>query len=76
MERTERMKSVILDFVGYYGRIDGEKLNTKNPALREQRGENGMLAPTVIAGSYWQRHLQYPSAWSFEIHLRPFKESF
>lgn len=58
------------------GGIDGEKLNTRNPALKVERGENGMLRPEAIAESYWQLHLQHPSAWSFEIDLRPFKETF
>ena len=40
------------------------------------RGENGMLKPEAIAEAYWQLHQQHPSAWSFEIDLRPFKETF
>ncbi|MEC8233438.1 MAG: glucose 1-dehydrogenase, partial [Pseudomonadota bacterium] len=39
-------------------------------------GENGMLNPSAIAETYWQLHLQHPSAWSFEVDLRPFKEVF
>lgn len=58
------------------GGIDGEKLNSRNPDVRAARGENGMLQPVAIAEAYWQLHLQHPSAWSFEIDLRPFKETF
>ena len=32
--------------------------------------------PEAIAEAYWQIHLQHPSAWSFEIDLRPYKETF
>lgn len=58
------------------GGIDGERLNSRNPSLKEKMGENGMLSPEAIAESYWQLHLQHPSAWTFEIDLRPFKETF
>ncbi|MDD9918013.1 MAG: SDR family NAD(P)-dependent oxidoreductase [Rhodospirillaceae bacterium] len=58
------------------GGIDGERLNERNPDAKAARGENGMLKPEAIAETYWQLHLQHPSAWSFEIDLRPFKETF
>lgn len=58
------------------GGIDGARLNTAAPALREQRGENGMLNVDAIAETYWQTHAQHPSAWSQEVELRPFKEPF
>lgn len=58
------------------GGIDGEKLNSKVPDLKARLGENGLLGPDAIAESYWQVHLQHPSAWSFEIDLRPFRETF
>jgi len=58
------------------GGIEGERLLSKNPSLKDKMGEHGMLHPDAIAESYWQLHLQHPSAWSFEIDLRPFKESF
>jgi NAD(P)-dependent dehydrogenase (short-subunit alcohol dehydrogenase family) len=58
------------------GGIDGERLNTANPGAKERLGDNGMLKPEAIAEAYWQIHLQHPSAWSFEIDLRPYKETF
>lgn len=58
------------------GGIDGERLNERNPDAKAARGENGMLKPEAIAEAYWQLHQQHPSAWSFEIDLRPFKETF
>jgi hypothetical protein len=35
-----------------------------------------MLAPDAIAEAYWQLHLQPRSAWTLELDLRPYKESF
>lgn len=58
------------------GGIDGERLNSRNPTLKERMGTNGMLDPDAIASSYWQIHAQHPSAWTFEADLRPFKETF
>ena len=58
------------------GGIDGERLNARNPNLKTRLGEHGLLSPEAIAESYWQLHLQHPSAWSFELDLRPFKETF
>ncbi|MEM1276454.1 MAG: SDR family NAD(P)-dependent oxidoreductase [Pseudomonadota bacterium] len=58
------------------GGIDGERLNAKAPDLKEKMGAHGMLDPDAIAESYWMLHQQHRSAWSFEIDLRPFKETF
>jgi len=58
------------------GGIDGERLNSRLPQLRAERGANGLLAIDAIAETYWQIHRQHPSAWSHEIDLRPFKEPF
>ncbi len=58
------------------GLIDGERVNAQLPELKEKLGEVGMLNPDAIAESYWQLHLQHPSAWTFELDLRPFKENF
>lgn len=40
------------------------------------RGSDGSLHPDAVAESYWQLHLQHRSAWTHELDLRPFKESF
>jgi hypothetical protein len=41
-----------------------------------ERGEDGLLETDAIAETYWQLHQQPPSAWTQELDLRPFKESF
>jgi len=58
------------------GVIDGEQVNRRFPQLKEQRGEQGMLAPDAIADAYWALHSQDRTAWSLELDLRPFKEPF
>ncbi len=58
------------------GGIDGEKLNSAVPQLREQRGADGLLNIDAIADAYWHLHTQHPSAWTHELDLRPFKEAF
>ena len=58
------------------GGIDGEKLNSAVPQLKEQRGADGLLNIDAIADAYWHLHTQHPSAWTHELDLRPFKEAF
>ncbi len=40
------------------------------------RGEDGMLSPDAIAQTYLQIHRQHRSAWTWEIELRPWVETF
>lgn len=40
------------------------------------KGEDGTLHPDAIAEAYWQLHKQHRSAWTHELDLRPYKESF
>lgn len=58
------------------GVIDGDQVNSRLPQIKERLGGEGMLAPDAIAEAYWQLHVQHPSAWTLELDLRPFKESF
>ena len=58
------------------GGIGGERLLSRNPQLREQRGEDGLLEPDAIARAFWDLHHQHRSAWTLELDLRPWNESF
>jgi len=58
------------------GGIDGERLRRGVPALIAERGEDGLLGIDAIAEAYWQIHRQPRSAWTHELDLRPFKETF
>jgi len=58
------------------GGISGERLLTRMPQVAEQRGPDGLLDIEAIAETYWHIHRQHRSAWTHEVDLRPFKESF
>lgn len=58
------------------GGIDGERLNTSAPQRKIASGEDGLLNIDAIADAYWHVHTQHRSAWTQELDLRPFKESF
>jgi len=58
------------------GGIDGDQLNSRFPQFKERLGEDGMLNVDAIADAYWSLHAQHRSAWTLELDLRPFKESF
>jgi len=58
------------------GGIDGERLRTAAPHLVQAAGVDGLLNPEAIAETYWHLHRQHRSAWTHELDLRPYKESF
>jgi len=58
------------------GGIDGERLRSHSPQRVAQAAEDGLLKPEAIAETYWQLHAQSRSAWTHELDLRPFSESF
>jgi hypothetical protein len=58
------------------GVIDGDRVNERFPRLKVRRGEDGMLSPDAIAAVYWDLHRQERTAWTLELDLRPYKESF
>ena len=58
------------------GGIAGERLLSRAPQLSVERGEDGLLGIEAIADAYWHIHTQQRSAWTHELDLRPYKESF
>jgi NAD(P)-dependent dehydrogenase (short-subunit alcohol dehydrogenase family) len=58
------------------GGIAGERLLSRMPQLAEQRGPDGMLNIDAIAETYWIMHNQHRSAWTLELDVRPWAESF
>jgi len=58
------------------GGIDGDRLRSRRPEITKERGEDGLLGIDAIAETYWQIHRQPRSAWTQEVDLRPFKETF
>lgn len=57
------------------GGIDGDRLNGFLPNLKEERGPEGLLDPDAIAENYWSIFQQPRSAWTHELDLRPWVES-
>jgi NAD(P)-dependent dehydrogenase (short-subunit alcohol dehydrogenase family) len=58
------------------GGIEGERLLSRMPQLKEQRGPDGLLNIDAIAEAYWVLHHQHRSAWTLELDLRPWAEAF
>jgi NAD(P)-dependent dehydrogenase (short-subunit alcohol dehydrogenase family) len=58
------------------GGIDGERVRAANPNRFAERGADGLLAPGDIAEVYWHLHAQPRSAWTQELDLRPYNETF
>jgi hypothetical protein len=56
--------------------VGAERLRKASPARIAERGADGLLGIDAIAETYWHIHRQHPSAWTQEVDLRPFKESF
>ncbi|WFU09087.1 SDR family NAD(P)-dependent oxidoreductase [Rhizobium sp. CB3090] len=54
------------------GGIDGERLRSRRPDVQADT----LLNIDAIAETYWHIHRQHPSAWTQEIDLRPYKETF
>ncbi len=57
------------------GAIDGDRINTFLPDLKASRGPDGLLAPDAIAENYWTLFCQPRSAWTHELDVRPWSES-
>lgn len=58
------------------GLIDGDRAREVAGGAMESKGPDGTLKPEAIAEAFWQLHLQHRSAWTQELDLRPFSESF
>ena len=58
------------------GGIDGARLRTNAPHVVAPSGADALLNPDAIAETYWQLHQQHRSAWTHELDVRPYKESF
>jgi len=58
------------------GGIEGDRLLSRRPQLKEQRGPDGMLNVEAIAEAYWFMHHQQRSAWTLELDVRPWSENF
>jgi len=57
------------------GAVDGNRINTLLPTLKDKLGQDGLLSPDGIAENYWHLHTQPRSAWTHELDLRPWVET-
>jgi NAD(P)-dependent dehydrogenase (short-subunit alcohol dehydrogenase family) len=57
------------------GGIDGDRLNGFLPSLKDERGPDGLLDPDAIADNYWTLFRQPRSAWTHELDVRPWVET-
>ena len=58
------------------GVIDMPAIRERFPEVVAAKPEDGLLSPDDIAKAYLSIHNQARSAWSFEVDLRPWSESF
>ena len=58
------------------GAIDTEWIAEMFPERYKLKDQDGLLNPDHIAETYWQIHCQPHSAWTFEMDLRPWMETF
>lgn len=56
--------------------IDGQIRSDQYEHLLAERGPDSLLEPDATAAQYLQLHQQPPSAWTFELDLRPWTEPF
>jgi NAD(P)-dependent dehydrogenase (short-subunit alcohol dehydrogenase family) len=69
-------KNIHVGHVIIDGGIEGDRLLARAPQLPAQRGPDGLLHPDAIAQAYWDMHHQQRSAWTQELDLRPWSESY
>ncbi len=58
------------------GAIDTQWIAERFPQAYALKDQDGILNPDHIAEAYWQLHVQPRSAWTHELDLRPWMESF
>lgn len=56
--------------------IDGQIESGRPGRSVAERGADAVLSPDAIAETYYQLHVQSPSAWTLELDLRPYVEKF
>ena len=57
------------------GVIDGEIARDRFNDYLDSLGKDGALDPDAIADSFWAMHTQNRTAWTHELDVRPFKET-
>jgi NAD(P)-dependent dehydrogenase (short-subunit alcohol dehydrogenase family) len=76
MARELGPKGIHVAHVVIDGPIDTEFIKTNFPQRYALKDQDGLLSPDAIANNYWQLHTQSRDAWTFEMDLRPWIETF
>jgi len=58
------------------GGIAGDKIIQGIPQFAQAMGEDGLVSLDGLADAYWYLHIQQRAAWTHELDIRTFKESF
>ncbi len=58
------------------GGIDTDFIRSIRPDFEQAKAEDKLLSPNAIAASYVALHKQHRSAWTHELDLRPWAETF
>ena len=76
MARELGPKGIHVAHVIIDGAIDTQFIAENFPQRYALKDQDGILDPEAIAESYWQMHRQHRSAWTHELDLRPWMETF
>ncbi|MEM8768668.1 MAG: SDR family NAD(P)-dependent oxidoreductase [Pseudomonadota bacterium] len=68
-------KGVHVAHVVIDGIVNGDIVQGRFADYLDSLGEDGALDPDAIADAFWALHSQHRSAWTHELDLRPFKET-
>ena len=75
MARELGPKNIHVAHVVIDGAIDSHFIRENLPDVDKKRDEDAILSPDAIAANYVMLHNQPRSAWTHELDLRPWKES-
>lgn len=76
MARAYGPKGIHVAHVIVDGGIAGDKIIQGIPQFAQAMGEDGLVSLDGLADAYWYLHNQHRAAWTHEMDLRTFKESF
>jgi NAD(P)-dependent dehydrogenase (short-subunit alcohol dehydrogenase family) len=76
MARELGPKNIHVAHVVIDGGIDTDFIRSLRPDFDALKAADGVLDPVAIAANYVALHKQHRSAWTHELDLRPWKESF
>lgn len=75
MARELMPKNIHVAHVVIDGGIDSAFIRDTFPQMYAKKTHDGILNPTHIADNYWHLHQQPRDAWTFELDLRPWMET-